>query len=36
MKPNSKKLQGIIDIGRTTTTTEAIVLIFMDQYYRDM
>ena len=36
IKPNLKKVKGIMDIGRTATTTEARALIGMVQYYRDM
>ena len=36
IKPDPKKTQGIIDIGRPTTTIEARTLIGMFQYYRDM
>ena len=36
IKPDPKKVQGIMDIGRPSTTTEAQVLIGMVQYYRDM
>ena len=36
IKPNPRKVQGIMDIGRTHTTTEARALIGMLQYYRDM
>ena len=36
IKPNPKKVQGIIDLGWTTTTTESWALIGMVQYYRDM
>ena len=31
-----KKVQGIVNIGRLTTTTEARALIVVLQYYRDM
>ena len=34
-KPYPRKVQGIIDIGRPTTTTEARLLIGMVHYYRD-
>ena len=34
IKPYTKKLKGIIYIGRPTTTTEARALIGMVQYYR--
>ena len=36
IKTDSRKLQGIIDLGRPTKTTEAQVLISMVQYYRGM
>ena len=36
IKPDPKKVQGIIDIGLPTTTTEAQYLIGMLQYYSDM
>ena len=36
VKTYPKKLEGIMDIGRPTTKTEAIALIGMVQYYRDM
>ena len=36
IKPDPKKVQGIMDIGRPATTTEARELIGMFQYYRDM
>ena len=36
IKPNPKKVQGIMDLGRTATTTELRALIGMFQYYRDM
>ena len=36
IKPETNKLQGIIDIGRPATTTEARALIGMVQYYRDI
>ena len=36
IKPDTKKVQGIIDIGRPTTTTEAQALIGMVQYYREI
>ena len=36
IKHNPKKVQGITDIGRPSTTTEAQLLIGMDQYYMDM
>ena len=35
-KINPKKVQGIMDLGRPTTTTEARALIGMVQYYRDI
>ena len=35
IKPDLKILIGIIDIRRTTTTTEARALIGMVQYYRN-
>ena len=34
--PDTKKLQGIMDIGQPTTMTEVRTLIGMVQYYRDM
>ena len=36
IKPDPKKVQGIMDLGRPSTTTEARALIGMVQYYRDM
>ena len=36
IKPNPKKVQGIMDLGRPATTTEARELIGTVQYYRDM
>ena len=36
IKPGPNKLQGIMDIGRQVTTTEARVLIVMVHYYRNM
>ena len=36
IKSEPKKVQGIVDLGRTSTTTEARALIGMVQYYRDM
>ena len=36
IKPDPKKLQGIMDLGRPTTTTEAQSLIGMVQYSIDM
>ena len=36
IKPDPKKVQGIIDLGKPTTTTEAQALIFMVQYYMGM
>ena len=36
MKPDPKKVQGIIDLGQPTTTTEAQALTGMVQYYGDM
>ena len=36
IKPDPKKVQGIIDIDRPATTTEARALIGMFQYYKDM
>ena len=36
IKPDPKKFQGIMDIGRPATTTEARALIGIFQYYRDM
>ena len=35
-KPDPKKVQGIMDLGRPDNTTEARALIGMVQYYRDM
>jgi len=36
IKPDSKKIQGIMDIERPKTTTDVKSLIGMVQYYRDM
>ena len=36
IKPDPKKVQGIMDIGRPSTTTKARALKGMVQYYRDM
>ena len=36
IKPDLKKVQGIMDIMRRTKTTEVYVLISMVQYYREM
>ena len=36
IKPDSKKVQGIMDLGRTNTTTEVRMIIGMIQYYRYM
>ena len=36
IKPDPKKVQGIMDLGITDTTTEARALICMVQYYKDM
>ena len=36
IKPDSNKVQGIMDIGQPATTTEARALKGMVQYYRDM
>ena len=36
IKPDPKKLQGIVDIGIPSTTTEARALVVMFQYYRNM
>ena len=36
IKPYPKKVQGIMDIGRPATTTEAQALIGMVHYYIDM
>ena len=36
IKPDLKKLQGIMDFRQTATTTEARALTGMVQYYRDM
>ena len=36
IKPDPNKVQGIMDIGRPTTTTESQALIGMAHYYRDM
>ena len=36
IKPDPKKVQGIMDLERPATTTEAQAFIGMVQYYRDM
>ena len=36
IKPDPKKVQGIMDLGQPSTTTEAKLLIGMFQQYRDM
>ena len=36
IKPDPKKVQGTMDIGRPTTTTETRALTGMVQYYRDI
>ena len=36
IKPNPNKLQGVTDLFRPSTTTEAQALIGMVQYYMDM
>ena len=36
IKPEPKKVQGIMDIGRPSTTTEVRAFIGMVQYYRYM
>ena len=36
IKPDPKKVQGIMDLGQPATTTEARALIGMVQYYRYM
>ena len=36
IKPDPKKVQGIMDIGRPATTTKAMFILGMVQYYRDM
>ena len=36
IKSGTKKVQGIMDLGRPTTTTEVRDLVGMVQYYRDM
>ena len=36
IKPEPKKVQGIMYLGRPLTTTEALALMGMVQYYRDM
>ena len=36
IKPDPKKVQGIMDLGRPFTTTESRALIGMVHYYRDM
>ena len=36
IKPDPKKVQGIMDIGRLSTTTEARSLIGIVHYYMDM
>ena len=36
IKPDPKKVQGIMDLGQKATTTEVQALIVMFQYYWDM
>ena len=36
INPEPKKVQGIMDLGRTYTNTEARSIIDMVKYYRDM
>ena len=36
IKPDPIKLQGTVDLGRPSTTTDLRALIVMVQYYRDM
>ena len=36
IKPNPKKVQGIMYVGRPSPTTKPRVIIVMVQYYRDM
>ena len=36
IKPDTKKVQEVMDLGRPATTTEAQALIGMVQYYSDM
>ena len=36
IKPDLKKVQGILDIGRPATTAETRVLINIINYYRDI
>ena len=36
IKPDQKKVQGMMYLGRSTTTTEARALIVMIRYYRYM
>ena len=36
IKPYPKKVQGIMDLGRPSTTTKARALVGMVQYYRDI
>ena len=36
IKTDTKKLQGIMDLGRTNTNTETWALIGMIEYYRDL
>jgi hypothetical protein len=36
IKPDPKKIQGIMDMQKPRTTTEARALVGMVQYYRDM
>ena len=36
IKPDSNKIQGIMDLGQLNTTTEMQILIGMVHYYRDM
>ena len=36
IKPDPKKVQGIMDLGQPSTTTGVRALVGMVQYYRDM
>ena len=36
IKTDPNKVQGIMDISRTSTTTESLAIIGMVQYYRDI
>ena len=36
IKPDPWKVQGVMDLGRPTTTTESRALVGVVQYYRDM